>query len=58
MAKKKISEADAEVIKDAIIDALEGNNVETIEVVEAEVVEAEVVTENETPGHKTRAFRG
>jgi len=48
MANKKISDAEAEVIKDAIIDALENNE---------EVVAEEVpTTEVQYPGHHSRDF--
>lgn len=53
MASKKISDAEAEVIKDAIIDALETNE----EVVAEEVVAEEVPTpEALSPGHHSRDF--
>lgn len=49
MANKKISDAEAEVIKDAIIDALENNE---------EVVAEEIVPTPEVqyPGHHSRDF--
>lgn len=49
MANKKISDAEAEVIKDAIIDALENND---------EVATEEVVVEVVIPqaGHHSRDF--
>jgi hypothetical protein len=53
MANKKISDAEAEVIKDAIIDALENND----EVATEEVVVEEVpTTEVQYPGHHSRDF--
>ncbi len=60
MAKKKISDAEAEVIKDAIVDALENNDeVATEEVVAEEVVAEEVVAEEVVApqaGHHSRDF--
>ena len=50
---KKISDAEAEVIKDAIIDALENND----EVATDEVATEEVSTvEPASPGHHSRDF--
>lgn len=67
MAKKKISDAEAEVIKDAIIDTLETNeDVAAEETAAEEVTPTEDVTEQvlnvpapevSYPGHNTRAFR-
>ena len=67
MATKKISDAEAEVIKDAIVDALENNEeVPTEEVATEEVPTEEVATEEvilnvpapevESPGHHSRDF--
>ena len=55
---KKISDAEAEVIKDAIIDALENNDeVTTEEVATEEVATEEVPTvEPASPGHHSRDF--
>jgi S-adenosylmethionine synthetase len=60
---KKISDAEAEVIKDAIIDALENNDeVATEEVATEEVATEEVATEEvptvepASPGHHSRDF--
>ena len=55
---KKISDAEAEVIKDAIIDALENNDeVATEEVATEEVATEEVPTvEPASPGHHSRDF--
>jgi len=55
---KKISDAEAEVIKDAIIDALENNDeVATDEVATDEVATEEVSTvEPASPGHHSRDF--
>jgi hypothetical protein len=62
---KKISDAEAEVIKDAIIDALENNDEVATEEVETEEVEQEVPLNPETQpvpevtptGHPSRDFR-
>jgi len=65
MAKKKISDAEAEVIKDAIVDALENNeDVATEETATEEVTPIEEVPapeevptpEVESPGHHSRDF--
>ncbi len=62
MATKKISDAEAEVIKDAIVDALENNEeVPTEEVPTEEVATQEVILnvpapEVESPGHNSRDF--
>ncbi len=65
MAKKKISDAEAEVIKDAIVDALENNDeVATEEVIVEEVIVEEVVAEEVVAeevvapqaGHHSRDF--
>ncbi len=62
MATKKISDAEAEVIKDAIVDALENNEeVPTEEVPTEEVATEEVILnvpapEVESPGHHSRDF--
>ena len=58
---KKITEAEAEVIKDAIVDALENNEettnaVEEAEVEEAKVEETPVVELSGTAGHFSRDF--
>lgn len=62
---KKISDAEAEVIKDAIIDALENNEEVVTEEVATEEVEQEVPLNPETQpvpevtpaGHPSRDFR-
>lgn len=59
MAKKKISDAEAEVIKDAIVDALENNeDVAAEETATEEVTPTEEVPtpEVEYPGHHSRDF--